>query len=115
MIHINYKENLTYENKLLQMQQDAGFDVADAELTNTAGQAEEVSIPDPSIFQDIRSRQALPKVPKVFLSNQCSFNCAYCGCRAGREVPAFRKCEVFQGQTPYIPETASPARGRHTG
>ncbi len=85
MIHINYKENLTYENKLLQMQQDAGFDVADAELTNTAGQAEEVSIPDPSIFQDIRSRQALPKVPKVFLSNQCSFNCAYCGCRAGRE------------------------------
>lgn len=36
-------------------------------------------------------------------------------CRAGTEVPAFRKCEVFQGQTPYIPETAGPARGRHPG
>ncbi|HIG9748973.1 TPA: Hok/Gef family protein [Escherichia coli] len=36
-------------------------------------------------------------------------------CRAGTEVPAFRKCEVFQGQTPYTSETAGPARGRHTG
>lgn len=36
-------------------------------------------------------------------------------CRAGTEVPAFRKCEVFQGQTPDMPETAGPARGRHTG
>ena len=36
-------------------------------------------------------------------------------CRAGTEVPAFRKCEVFQGQTPYIPETAGPSRGRHPG
>lgn len=36
-------------------------------------------------------------------------------CRAGTEVPAFRKCEVFQGQTPDMPETAGPARGRHPG
>ncbi|EPE0180415.1 Hok/Gef family protein [Escherichia coli] len=36
-------------------------------------------------------------------------------CRAGTEVPAFRECEVFQGQTPYTSETAGPARGRHTG
>ncbi|EPK5374162.1 Hok/Gef family protein [Escherichia coli] len=36
-------------------------------------------------------------------------------CRAGTEVPAFRKCEVFQGQTPDMSETAGPARGRHTG
>ncbi len=35
-------------------------------------------------------------------------------CRAGTEVPP-RQCEVFQGQTPDMPETAGPARGRHTG
>lgn len=85
MIQINHSNNMTYENKILQMQQDASFDVADAELAGGTGKAEEVSIPDPSIFRDIHSSRALPKVPKVFLSNQCSFNCAYCGCRAGRE------------------------------
>ena len=26
-----------------------------------------------------------------------------------------RQCEVFQGQTPDMPETAGPARGRHPG
>ncbi len=33
-------------------------------------------------------------------------------CRAGTEVPAFRKCEVFQGQTPGMSKTAGPARSR---
>ncbi|MCZ9164721.1 hypothetical protein OM318_23370, partial [Escherichia albertii] len=33
----------------------------------------------------------------------------------GTEVPAFRKCEVFQGQTPEMPETAGPAQGQHLG
>ncbi|OUJ64352.1 hok/gef family protein [Escherichia coli] len=48
----------------------------------------------------------------IFRERLCELNIHR---RAGTEVPAFRKCEVFQGQTPYIPETAGPARGRHPG
>ncbi|MDF2544359.1 MAG: radical protein, partial [Herbinix sp.] len=62
------------------------YDVADAQLSYGPDQIEEVSIPDPSLFHDIRSKQAPPKVPKVFLSNKCIFNCAYCGCRASHET-----------------------------
>ncbi|HAJ5612458.1 TPA: hypothetical protein HMV67_24055, partial [Escherichia coli] len=32
---------------------------------------------------------------------------------AGTDVPAFRKCEVFQGQTPDIPVQSSPVLNRN--
>lgn len=34
-----------------------------------------------SVRAGIRGKAAPPKVSKTFLSNQCIFNCAYCGCR----------------------------------
>ncbi len=85
MVHINLTPSLSPQDKLLQMQEDALYDVADAELSYGGQKQELECIPDPSIFSDIRSSGNPPKVPKVFLSNQCSFNCAYCGCRASRE------------------------------
>lgn len=88
MLHLSDTNNLSYEDKVTQMQEDACFDVADAQLSYGPMQSEEVSIPDPSIFRDIHSQQPPPKVPKVFLSNKCIFNCAYCGCRASRETDA---------------------------
>ncbi|MDF2537968.1 MAG: Radical domain protein [Herbinix sp.] len=85
MVYIGHENKLSIENKILLMREDARFDVADANLTYGPEESEEVSIPDPSLFQDIHSKQAPPKVPKVFLSNKCIFNCAYCSCRASRE------------------------------
>lgn len=33
----------------------------------------------------VRGRAAPPKIPKVFMTNNCVFNCAYCSCRSGRD------------------------------
>ena len=68
----------TAEEQLTLMREDARYDVADER------EGEHVCIPDPSLFRDI-SAPPPPKVPKVFLSNNCAFNCAYCGCRCSNE------------------------------
>lgn len=67
------------EEQLHLMQEDARYDVADD------GDKDHTCIPDPSVFTDIASRPAPPKIPKVFVSNDCTFNCAYCGCRCSNE------------------------------
>ena len=85
MVGICRDNSLTLQDKIKQMQEDSLYDVADSELTYGQNPPEGECIPDPSIFHDIRSPQSPPTVPKVFLSNQCSFNCAYCGCRSSRE------------------------------
>ena len=59
------------------MREDTGFDVADND---------NVCVPDFSaIKNEIKSAGSLPKVPKMMMSNDCTFNCSYCGCRAGNE------------------------------
>jgi len=69
--------NISTEEKIELMRVDTGFDVADND---------NVCIPDFSaIKSEIKSPASLPKVPKVMMSNECTFNCAYCGCRAGNE------------------------------
>ena len=85
MVHILHDNTLSLPEKLLQMQEDSRFDVADPQGSEDSSCSNEESLPDPSLFADIHSPHTPPKVPKVFLSNQCSFNCAYCGCRASRE------------------------------
>lgn len=85
-MYIRREHSLSLEEKLKLMQEDALYDVADGQLSYGSVQMEQEVIPDPSMFADIHSKQAPPKVPKVFLSNQCSFNCAYCGCRASRDT-----------------------------
>lgn len=76
-IHVNAPLDAGQQLRL--MQEDARFDVADNDAMDNS------CIPDPSIFADISSRPAPSKVPKVFLSNNCVFNCAYCGCRCSNE------------------------------
>lgn len=85
MVYITPDHTLSPQEKFQQMQEDSRFDVADPLLSYGTTVSEQECIPDSSMFSDIHSKQAPPTVPKVFLSNQCSFNCAYCGCRAGRE------------------------------
>ncbi len=77
--------SLSTEDKIFQMQEDARYDVADPQLYYGSEQSDQEVLPEPSMFADIHSKPAPPHVPKVFLSNKCSFNCAYCGCRASRE------------------------------
>ena len=68
-------------DKLLLMHQDALFDVVDA---NNSG------MPDLSfIKREIKSKPTPPKVPKMFMSNECIFNCAYCGCRSSLDKPRY--------------------------
>lgn len=67
---------LDIQEKLALMKEDSKFEVAsdsDAEATAIACASE------------IKSKPTLPKVPKVFVSGSCVFNCAYCGCRCSRE------------------------------
>lgn len=52
------------------MREDAAFDVAAAPADGHFG----LHAPPPP-----------PRVPKLFLSNNCIFNCAYCGCRQTRD------------------------------
>lgn len=76
MANIIIPEGLDPVRKLLLMRDDAQFEVgcdSDAERTALicAG--------------TIRGKSAPPKIPKVMLSNDCVFNCAYCCCRNGRD------------------------------
>lgn len=77
MANIIYGKSIDMEEKFRLMQENARYDVLNSI---------EACTPDLSdIKQEIRSKKALPKVPKIFLSNECIFNCAYCGCRSGNE------------------------------
>ena len=77
MANILSDKAVDISEKVALMQSDAQFDVADDD---------QALLPDLSqIRQEIGSGRTLPKVPKVFLSNDCIFNCSYCGCRSGNE------------------------------
>jgi putative DNA modification/repair radical SAM protein len=92
-MYISSDHTLSLGDKISLMQEDARYDVADPQLSYGSEAPEQEVIPDPSMFADIHARQTPPKVPKVFLSNKCIFNCAYCGCRASREHNA-RYCNT---------------------
>lgn len=73
MPNIIIRNAMTYDEAVRQMQADARYDVSDNDGA---------CVPDYSAVAAIASRPTPPKVPKVFLSNDCVFNCAYCGCRS---------------------------------
>ncbi len=79
MANVILHNAVTPEEKFDLMREDARFDVADVESVQN------YSIPEAGWFRRIRSPKAPPTVPKVFLSNHCTFNCAYCGCRVSNE------------------------------
>ncbi len=76
-MHYIHDKTVSLDEKVSLMQEDAAYDVADND---------EAVLPDLSFIRETtRARHTPPKVPKVFLSNDCVFNCAYCGCRSGNE------------------------------
>lgn len=75
------------EEKITLMQEDSQYDVADPIVSygSLPPEQEQEVIPDPTMFADIHAKSTPPKVPKLFVSNNCIFNCAYCGCRASND------------------------------
>jgi len=76
MSNIIIPKILTTEEKIAQMKEDAKFEIVgdfDAEDTALACAAR------------VEGRPAAMTAPKVMLSGECVFNCAYCGCRCSRE------------------------------
>lgn len=79
MSNIIISKQLSAAEKLALMNEDAKFEVSydgDAEATALA------------CASDIHGKPAPLKVPKLYLSGTCIFNCAYCGCRCGRDRTA---------------------------
>lgn len=69
-------KSLDTEAKLALMNDDARYEVgADFDAESTALLCAGA----------VRGRPAPPKIPKLFLSSACTFNCAYCACRCSRE------------------------------
>ena len=81
VVNIVMKQPLSTEQRVAQMQQDACFDVSDDDTA---------CVPDLSFIKDqIKGKPAPPKVPKMFMSNDCIFNCAYCGCRSSLDFQRY--------------------------
>ncbi len=76
MANVIVRNNLPIADKLNLMRADAQYDVSDNDRA---------CVPDWAAISAIKSPAAPPRNPKVFLSNDCVFNCAYCGCRNSNE------------------------------
>lgn len=75
MSNIILPRQLTIEDKYALMQEDAQFEVgSESDAENTAL----------ICAADIKGKPNPPKIPKIYLSGTCVFNCAYCGCRCSR-------------------------------
>ncbi|MCL1807154.1 MAG: biotin synthase [Oscillospiraceae bacterium] len=76
MANVQLKPELTAEDKFSLMEEDGRFEVTE---------------PAAPVYEQTQMTLSSPKAtrrpppPKVFLSNDCVFNCSYCGCRCGRE------------------------------
>lgn len=76
MTHVIVRSVPPATQVLAQMREDARFDVSDDDGA---------CVPDWGSVTAIHGPPPPPKVPKVFMSNDCVFNCAYCTCRATRD------------------------------
>jgi predicted DNA-binding helix-hairpin-helix protein len=73
---------MSVPEKLAQMREDAMFDIS--------GDGEAAADCLSAVRDRVKSTPAPPSAPKVFLSNDCVFNCAYCGCRSGVDKSCYR-------------------------
>jgi len=79
MSQIIIKNPYTLEEKLEMMKDVTRFEASDDDSA---------CIPDLTFVKEqIKGKPSPPKVPKMGLSNDCIFNCAYCGCRSSVDHP----------------------------
>ena len=90
MSNIIIPQNLSIQDKLSLMREDAFHDIADSDRA-AQGDYSDIGTHDNDLvaigksISNIKSKPSPPTVPKVFVSNDCSFNCAYCGCRCSKD------------------------------
>lgn len=90
MSNIIIEKTPTLQEKIALMQESAVYDIADGDRA-AQGDYSDVRIHDNDLvaigksISNIKSKPSPPTVPKVFVSNDCSFNCAYCGCRCSKD------------------------------
>ena len=77
MTNIIVRQELDMQEKIDLMRRDARFDIA--------GGDDDFAHDLSAIKNQFKSRKKLPTLPKLFVSNDCAFNCAYCGCRASND------------------------------
>ena len=90
MPNIIIPEKPSFREKLSLMREDSSYDIADGD---GAAQGDYSGWDSPGndlaaigkSISNIKSKPSPPTVPKVFVSNDCSFNCAYCGCRCSKD------------------------------
>ena len=76
MANIIFKENQSVQQKLFKMQESAAFDITDGD-NFACGNYSRLATDAPL------------KVPKLMISNDCVFDCAYCFCRASKDMPRY--------------------------
>ncbi|MCL2813580.1 MAG: putative DNA modification/repair radical SAM protein [Oscillospiraceae bacterium] len=88
MSNIIIPQNLSVEEKLSLMREDAIHDIADGDnfaMGNYTGTDDVDLAAIGKSISNIKSKPSPPTVPKVFVSNDCAFNCTYCGCRCSKD------------------------------
>ncbi len=79
MANLLFQQDVSFEEKLKMMHESAKFDISDDDALANGYYA---GSPD---IRNIHAPPSPPKVPKLFMSNDCIFNCAYCTCRSSRD------------------------------
>lgn len=79
MANIILKQDQSVEEKLEIMREAAEFDISDDDDLANGCFSDAMSMPKNKV------PSTSPKVPKLFMSNNCIFNCAYCGCRSSND------------------------------
>jgi len=80
MATIILRETPSIQQKILQMQESAVFDIAEGDRVANGDYAAVLPL-----ISNIKAKGVAPTAPKVFVSNDCVFNCEYCGCRATQD------------------------------
>ncbi|MGN1408692.1 MAG: helix-hairpin-helix domain-containing protein [Eubacteriales bacterium] len=82
MPNVILPHSFTYEEKRSTMAEDSQYEMGcSVDAENAAVNA----------AMQLRAKPCPPKIPKLYLCGRCTFNCAYCGCRATLE----RKCDYL--------------------
>ena len=86
MANLIFQQAVDAGQRVAQMRRDACYDIADDH--RVADESVPFVMPATTCMPGATTvKVATSSVPKMFLSNDCSFNCAYCGCRCSRDEP----------------------------
>ena len=91
MSNIIIEKPLSFQEKMSLMCKDAAYDIADGDKIAQGDYNYNYNYDENDLvaigksISNIKSKPSPPTVPKVFVSNDCTFNCAYCGCRCSKD------------------------------